>query len=295
MWALRRAGAVVALLAPPPGRALEGGGPSDAQRLIDWDRSATAGLFTSDGRGPDDLRAELAGFDVAIAYTRNADLIRNLASVVPRVLAHDPLPPGSSEHASVWLARPLDSLDIPADQPPLPCTPSSSEMEHARAVRGDLPHGFLAVHPGSGSPEKTWPAEMFASLIHASARGRPWLLVEGPADSASAAPLAAIPGMRLARELPERVLGTLLADARLYVGNDSGVSHLAAAWGAPTLALFGPTDPDVWAPQGPRVRVLRSPTGSMPALSPERVLDELRSFELPCAERGNGMGTEADV
>jgi ADP-heptose:LPS heptosyltransferase len=42
----------------------------------------------------------------------------------------------------------------------------------------------------------------------------------------------------------------------VYIGNDSGISHLAAAAGAPVVALFGPTDPAVWAPRGPRVRIL---------------------------------------
>ena len=50
-------------------------------------------------------------------------------------------------------------------------------------------------------------------------------------------------------------LGLWLAKARLYIGNDSGISHLAAAAGTPVLALFGPTDPAVWAPRGPNVRI----------------------------------------
>ncbi len=46
-----------------------------------------------------------------------------------------------------------------------------------------------------------------------------------------------------------------LARASLYIGNDSGITHLAAAVGTPVLAMFGPTDPAVWAPRGPNVRV----------------------------------------
>ena len=52
-------------------------------------------------------------------------------------------------------------------------------------------------------------------------------------------------------------LACWLASARLYIGNDSGITHLAAAVGTPVLALFGPTDPAIWAPRGPHVRVLR--------------------------------------
>ena len=51
-------------------------------------------------------------------------------------------------------------------------------------------------------------------------------------------------------------LGTWLATAAVYVGNDSGISHLAAAVGTPVITLFGPTDPAIWAPRGVRVTVL---------------------------------------
>jgi ADP-heptose:LPS heptosyltransferase len=58
----------------------------------------------------------------------------------------------------------------------------------------------------------------------------------------------------------------------LFIGHDSGVSHLAASWGAPTLALFGPTDPAVWAPVGPRVRVVRAREGRMDSLTVDAVV-----------------------
>jgi ADP-heptose:LPS heptosyltransferase len=74
------------------------------------------------------------------------------------------------------------------------------------------------------------------------------------------------------------VLGAVLERARLYVGNDSGISHLAAAWGAPVLALFGPTDPAQWAPIGPRVRVLRGGDGSVENLELEDVVRAAREM-----------------
>jgi ADP-heptose:LPS heptosyltransferase len=81
-----------------------------------------------------------------------------------------------------------------------------------------------------------------------------------------------------ARDLPARVLGAVLAHAGLYVGNDSGVSHLAAAWGAPVLALFGPTDPAQWAPVGPRVKVLRAKDEKMESLERQDVEREAREM-----------------
>jgi len=52
-------------------------------------------------------------------------------------------------------------------------------------------------------------------------------------------------------------LACWLAGASVYIGNDSGITHLAAAAGAPVAALFGPTDPAIWAPRGPRFASLR--------------------------------------
>ena len=87
-------------------------------------------------------------------------------------------------------------------------------------------------------------------------------------------------GRVLARNLPLAQLAALLSRAGLHVGNDAGVSHLAAAVGTPTLALFGPTDPGAWAPVGPAVRVLTAPGGELDGLAVAPVLQaagELRS------------------
>ena len=97
----------------------------------------------------------------------------------------------------------------------------------------------------------------------------------GPAERELTPPPDAV----LAREWPLRRLAAALAGARLLLGNDAGVSHLAAAAGAPTLALFGPTDPALWAPVGPCVRTLRSADGSLATLGVDAVLAAARSLE----------------
>jgi len=74
----------------------------------------------------------------------------------------------------------------------------------------------------------------------------------------------------LLHDLPLPLLAAILSRCRLYVGNDSGVTHLAAAVGVPTVAIFGPTDPDVWAPRGPGVRVVRAATPCAPCAPPQR-------------------------
>ena len=146
-----------------------------------------------------------------------------------------------------------------------------SETDHEDAgerTRG-LPPGFVAVHPGSGSPTKNWPIDRFAAVARRLAAGQPWLLVLGPAE----AQMPDLEGSVVARSWPVRTLGAALSRAGLFLGNDSGASHLAAASGAPTLALFGPTDPALWAPVGPSVATLRAPRGVLAALTLEEVED----------------------
>jgi heptosyltransferase III len=275
---LREHGAAVTLLAPGrTGAVLLGPGPSEVERVLDWDRADFAALMDPGAALSRRAQDDLSGFDLALVFSRDAALRSGLERVVPRVVGHDPAPP-PGVHASTWLCAPLAALGIPA--PPDPPLLAATEDERARAapwvVR--LRDGFLAVHPGSGSPAKNWGAERFAALVSARAAGAPWLLVEGPADTEAAAPLRALPAAVIARDLPLRVLGALLARCGLYVGGDSGVTHLAAACGAPSLALFGPTDPAQWAPVGPRVHVVRAPEGSLIRLEVDQVLAAARAI-----------------
>jgi heptosyltransferase-2 len=79
-------------------------------------------------------------------------------------------------------------------------------------------------------------------------------------------------------------LACWLRQARLYVGNDSGISHLAAAVGIPTVAIFGPTDPAVWAPRGAHVAVVRAPDGDLHALPVSQVAAVVdKMLKLTCA------------
>ncbi|MSU70511.1 MAG: hypothetical protein EXS39_07015 [Opitutaceae bacterium] len=114
---------------------------------------------------------------------------------------------------------------------------------------------LIALHPGSGSPRKNWPLSRWAELC-CELRIRPntnLLIITGEAEPADA--LAAF-GQH-ARQLPLPALARRLSDCTLFLGHDSGVSHLAAALGVPCLLLFGPTEPALWAPPGPHVRVIR--------------------------------------
>jgi heptosyltransferase III len=123
---------------------------------------------------------------------------------------------------------------------------------------------LVALHPGAGSKSKRWPLPRFVQLgRHLSNQAKEKLLiVEGPAEPGIAEQMAREIGDAWTIEsLPLNVLAAVLVRARLFVGNDSGISHLAAALGIPTVVLFGPTLPQHWAPLGPDVTVLRDSRG----------------------------------
>jgi ADP-heptose:LPS heptosyltransferase len=107
---------------------------------------------------------------------------------------------------------------------------------------------YAVIHPFSGSPRKNWPLEKFRALGGKLEAAMPVKWCAGEEDPP-------LPDAVRIDDLYE--LACWLAKARLYIGNDSGITHLAAAVGTPVLALFGPTDPAVWAPRGQHVRVGR--------------------------------------
>lgn len=267
--ALRRARHRVHLVAPSaPGPVLVGPGPAEVSRFTPLDGPRWA-AWLGEGAARSDLAEDLRA-DAVVALTRSGDLLARLGQLAPRVFQRDPSPPPGSE-ASRWFAEPVRGLGGEPGADPSVLEFTAPERERARELAQRLPSRFLAVHPGSGSTLKNWPADRFAALVRALAPGRRWLLVSGPADEGSVARLREAPGALVARDLPVRVLGALLAGAAVYIGNDSGVTHLAAAAGAPTLALFGPTDAETWAPVGPVVETLTSPDGTMESLDLARV------------------------
>ncbi|MGE0827743.1 MAG: glycosyltransferase family 9 protein [Hyphomonadaceae bacterium] len=141
--------------------------------------------------------------------------------------------------------------------------------EAARAaLQGASP--LLAMAPGGDYAGKLWPAQRFTELAarltapNAPLAGATVVLRCGPADAHIAADIAASLGrigvraLDLTEKMDLLAFAAVLAEATLFVGNDSGPMHMAAALGAPTLGLFGPTDDRLYAPWGPRARALRA-------------------------------------
>jgi len=122
---------------------------------------------------------------------------------------------------------------------------------------------FLCLHPGSGSERKNWPKENFLEVAHGAFRRwrLPSHVLLGPAEQGQRAFWREVggPSLSVGEGLSILEACRMLHRASLYVGNDSGITHLAAALGVPLVALFGPTDPGRWAPRGWGVEILMWP------------------------------------
>lgn len=193
---------------------------------------------------PTALASWLDEFDLVVAYWPDPD--GALAHHFPRragqrFLQAPALPPGG-RYAACHYAEPLLALGLTLVDP--------EPRLHFSGGRTDT----LALHPGSGSPRKNWPADRWLSVC--ATIESPWLIVGGEAEEKLLPTFAPHGEILLNRPLPE--VAARLASCRAFLGHDSGLAHLAAAVGTPCLVLFGPSDPQVWAPPGPHVRVLRN-------------------------------------
>jgi ADP-heptose:LPS heptosyltransferase len=139
----------------------------------------------------------------------------------------------------------------------------------------------IAIHPGSGGARKRWPPSHFAALIRDVRCDYAPILIAGPQDEENVAQVIAEAGATSAvHDLSVAGVAAFLSRCALYVGNDAGVTHLAGLLGVSTVALFGPTDPALWAPLGTRAVTLQSPTGRMEDLSPETVIAAIAHWDL---------------
>ena len=204
-----------------------------------------------DGTIPATTRALFANCERALAYAVDPQghLQRRLAQLVAGpVLLWDPRPAvGTNDHIVDHLLRPLAQWSVPI----------CSRTPHITVdqYKTDVPPQII-THPGSSSPAKCWPKAQFAALHSAlERRGLHATLLCGPVELER----GFTPDHSTICPPDLSALATLLAGARLFIGNDSGPGHIAAAVGTPTLSLFGPTDPGIWSPRHPRSRILQTP------------------------------------
>ncbi len=241
-----------------------------------FDRADLSALFQPDAVPSVRLQRYLDQFDLVVSYATPPAhaFARNLARAARgKVLSFDARPvPYLRVHMSEYLQQPLRELGVATKAEPSCLALTAADQQDAAQWWKEHSLGdqlVVAIHPGSGSTAKNWPAERFAAVAQylARERGPRILLLSGPADASAVGKVRqALDGQEciMLHNLSLHRLAAILARCQAYLGNDSGVSHLAAAVGVPTVAIFGPTDADVWAPRGALVRILRGTTPCAP-------------------------------
>ncbi len=249
------------------------------KRCIRSNTDRSARFFARNSELPAELADYFASFDLIVSYLYDPDRIfetnlrrcgvENLICGPSRIVEN-------AGHAARQLARPIEELGIKIVDFTERIFPSIEDREFAHEFLASLPQPIIAIHPGSGSPKKNWPLENWIDLFAPDSRFadlKRLLVLSGEADEAQTDQLQGEwknRGVRFARNLALPRLAAVI-ERSIFIGHDSGISHLAAAVGANCILLFGPTNPDVWAPKNENVQVLRAPSGKLNDLQIETV------------------------
>jgi ADP-heptose:LPS heptosyltransferase len=228
-----------------------------------------AGLFGRGATIDPELAAYFSSFHLIVSYLYDPDAILrgNLERLGVKALIDMPQKvTHGAGHATEQLARPLQKLALFLEEPQwrLPIFPLGVKASK------------IAIHLGSGSESKNWPMDHWGQLIRDLKDKRPntqLVCITGEAEEArGTVSLAKIhPTTERWHSLPLVELASRLGSCDLFLGHDSGISHLASACGVPCLLLFGPTDPATWAPPQPTVQILQAPEGDLALLTLETV------------------------
>jgi len=135
---------------------------------------------------------------------------------------------------------------------------------------------YAVLHPKAARPDKTWPAERFSEVaryLEGAWELEP-VFIGGPSED-----LSAFRGWRAVAGAPLGEIKSLIAGASLFVGNDSGPAHMAAAFGIPVVVIFGSSDPVVWAPWRTPAEIVMAPEG-IAAVSVTEIRDALERLRV---------------
>ncbi|MGD1072952.1 MAG: glycosyltransferase family 9 protein [Bryobacteraceae bacterium] len=236
----------IAEVLAPTARALRGFAPDLCVNLHGGIRSARLTLLSG--------ARMRAGFDIfrpAWIYNTPIPTAQETLGVARRV------------HTAEHMASAVFYLGVPIVEVP---------RARLHVAEGRSPHApagpYAVIHPLAATPEKTWPAPLFFELarrIRQSFDLEP-VFVGGPGED-----LAPFSNWRTVSGAPLREVARLMREAALFVGNDSGPAHVAAAFGIPEVVFFGPSDADVWAPWRTGAAVLKA-EGPIETLTIDRAM-----------------------
>jgi ADP-heptose:LPS heptosyltransferase len=245
-----RGNPAIAEVLPPTVRALRAFKPSLCLNLHGGSRSARLTMLSGAG-----LRAGLDIFRPTLIYNTLIPTAQEILGITRRV------------HTAEHMASTMFFLGVERTWIPRAFVP---------APEGRSPHApeasYAVFHPLAATPEKTWPAAAFleAAAFVSENIGLQPVFVGGPGED-----LSAFSKWRTVSGAPLREVAQLLRDASLFLGNDSGPAHLAAAFGLPLAVLFGPSDSEIWSPWRTVGKVLKA-EGPISNIS---VADVIRALE----------------
>jgi heptosyltransferase-3 len=262
---------------------------AQAGGLIDGFRSIEAGplsrFFARDAK-PDPAWVEyFESFNLIISYLYDPDAIfrTNVGCASKAQFIQGPHRPDEQcdTHATAVFLKPLEQLAI-FDTDPAPRISVPKKSASAEATLG--PGKWIAIHPGSGSERKNWKLDRWFTVLQWVQTKTDWnvLLVGGEAEGNRLAELSVVLAeqrVRFAERLPLADLAALLAQCHLFLGHDSGITHLAAATGCQVVALWGPSKRAIWQPlhQKPEnLRILEAPAGDLEQLTAETVIEAIK-------------------
>jgi heptosyltransferase III len=242
-----------------------------AEDIFSVDQKGMASFFIREGTLDLTLSQFFKAFDLIVVFGKDGEgtVIGNLRRVCQgQILSISSFPAWDEKvHLTDYLLKQFGRYGIVASESIPRLHLKASDREWARnfwkskGVSPEERSKVIIFHPGSGSKKKVWPLDRFSRVARTlqDRLGSRMLIVLGPAEGAEAR--KAFEGVGtdspfLAKGLTLLQLAAAMEGCWFFIGNDSGVSHLAAALGLPTLAIFGPTDQRVWSPRGEKTFVV---------------------------------------
>lgn len=255
--------------------------PAWIQQVVSIEQYPLYRLFEQGADISENLNKLLRRQDLIVSWFGDEIFLKNLQRCTSAQIIFAPFRPEKlTGHAAQFFLHTLSPLKIPlpGELPDLPVNDSDTAETGAFLQNSRKPQ--IVIHPGSGSRKKCWDPQKFARVISTIEKdwlGTVWLII-GEADEWLLPELSAHLkelSEKIVRQQPLNQVAVLLKQCSAYLGNDSGISHLAGVLGVPTLVLFGATDPNIWRPQGNNVRVFQRPFSE---LTVSEVMEELATF-----------------
>jgi hypothetical protein len=238
---------------------------------IDLESSGWHGLFI-EWSGQHFPSMPIPDHVVSFLSDQEGNVLKNLKAWFPSasISIFPVFPPEENKiHIALYMAQSIKAAGIPID--PGRCIEDSLKMP-LMTDRYSFPrNGGTVLHPGSGSRDKNYPPELWLEIIkrlkdRCPDRSKRIIILLGPAEEGILLFFREAVNQMDAGLVycPERdALIDLLGQASLYIGHDSGVTHMAAMMGVPVIAIFRKSPPEQWRPLGPAVKIIRDEKGSL--------------------------------